>query len=631
MTRPDQTLPIILAVDDEPEILTALADLFEGEAQILRATSPIIALDLLSRRGDIAVIISDERMPDMMGHQFLREARRICDAEAILLTGYADLSAVVDALNEGGIAGYVAKPWEESALRTMVAGVLSRRRLRHALELERGLLHGLLENAGDAISFKDDEGRFIRLNRRKAAMLGRTIRECLGARERDLSDEAYVQQKEALERALFTGGEAVNDVLERADEASARWYAVNGIPIRDESGVIRSSVTIERDITEQRLLETRMRLADKMQALGTLVGGVAHDFNNLLTAILGNIELATKRASSDERLKRLLLNAGDAARRSAALTQRLLTFSRNQEADQTSVEVGTMLEGMKDLLRQTLGATIEISLQVESDLWPVCVDQTQLELAVLNLCVNARDAMPNGGRIEIVARNEHRRVARAGREAFVVICVRDTGSGIPPDVLPRVFDPFFTTKDVGKGTGLGLSMVHGFATQSGGRVDIDSQLGTGTTVTIRIPRGEAAVTDSDTQESSSVRRRRLNVLLVDDDPDVRSVTYEFLSELGHDITEAGGGEAALEIWKQGRFDIVLADFSMPVMTGVDLAARIHECDPHQQVTIMTGYADADRIPPSIAILQKPFSLEQLRQALESEAGNWGPNRRTAAR
>ena len=319
------------------------------------------------------------------------------------------------------------------------------------------------------------------------------------------------------------------------NEGATEWYLVHRIPILDESGSVTTIATIERDITERKLLEMRLRQADKMQALGTLAGGIAHDFNNLLMAVLGSLDLAARRAPDDPRLNRLLQNATYAAERGASLTQRLLSFSRQRDLSLRSVNVNEVINDMNDLLLRTLGGVVRIDKKLSSNVWSAIVDPDQLELAILNLCINARDAMPEGGVISLSTRNtsvEENAIAELPAGDYVVVAVADEGGGIPAEILNRVVEPFFTTKEVGKGTGLGLPMVYGLAQQSGGTVTIESTVGAGTIVELYLAR----TGPSDARRKRGARElasaQAVRILLVDDDPEVRAVTSAYLDRNG---------------------------------------------------------------------------------------------------
>ncbi|MBM6583160.1 response regulator [Microvirga sp. BT689] len=607
----------ILVVDDEPDILIALEDLFENDYRVLTASSPTQALDILRHEPDVAIIISDQRMPEMQGDEFLAKARNVSDAEAILLTGYADLKAVIGAVNKGRIMAYVPKPWDPNALSNMVAAAYQRRMLARELDTERALLHGLMESTGDLISFKDLEGRFVRLNAGKARSLGCAAGDCLGRRERDyVSPERATMLEEAERRAIEA--RQPDEVIEERTlpDGKTQWFLINHIPILDEAGAVTNLATIERDITERKLMEMRLRQADKMQALGTLAGGVAHDFNNLLMAVLGSLDLASRRAPDDPRLTRLLQNATYAAERGASLTQRLLSFSRQRDLRLQAVDVNQVIAGMSDLLTRTLGGVIRIERHLANELWAAMVDPDQLELAILNLCINARDAMEENGVLTLSTRNEdveEGRITDLTSGDYVVISVADSGSGIPPEVLARVLEPFFTTKEVGKGTGLGLPMVYGLAQQSGGTVTIHSTLGVGTTVELYLARAATAQDGRPLEERSIADDApKVRILLVDDDAEVRTVTAAYLTEMGHRVVEAADGSSALDILKaDDQLDVLIADFAMPGMTGTDLADKAREIRSDLGILLVTGYADPKRVPYGHLMLHKPFSRTDL--------------------
>jgi CheY-like chemotaxis protein len=363
-------------------------------------------------------------------------------------------------------------------------------------------------------------------------------------------------------------------------------------------------------------METRLRQADKMQALGTLAGGVAHDFNNLLMAVLGSLDLASRRLPDDPRLARLLQNAIYAAERGASLTQRLLSFSRQRDLKLQAVNVTQVIADMNDLLARTLGGTLRIERHLAEDLWCATVDPDQLELAVLNLCINARDAMPEYGTLTLSTRNVTARdeeIADLPGGDYVVVSVADTGQGMPPDVLNRVFEPFFTTKEVGKGTGLGLPMVYGLAQQSGGTVTINSTVGQGTVVELYLARSsEDQRQEAGEDPSSDVAATRARILLVDDDAGVRSVTAAYLSDMGHQVMEASTGAAAFRIIESDPvIDLLVADFAMPEMTGLELSIQARKIVPDLRILLVTGYADPEKVPEGYPVLNKPFGRRDL--------------------
>lgn len=404
-------------------------------------------------------------------------------------------------------------------------------------------------------------------------------------------------------------------------------------PIWGETGTLLGFAKITRDITEvtqaqQALEQTREALfqAQKMQAIGQLSGGIAHDFNNLLTVILGNLEIVRKRVSDDPKVIRLLDNATQGAMRGVSLTQRMLAFARRQELKTESVEIPALVEGITGLLRSSLGPSVKLETCFAPDLEPVVADVNQLELAVLNLATNARDAMPNGGSIVISARNAEvndptRSSLPAGR--YVRLHITDTGEGMDSVTLAQATDPFFTTKGVGKGTGLGLSMVHGFIAQLGGRFILKSQKDQGTTAELWLPvatEGAVARQAIETPFLSPVPG--LSVLVVDDDSLVLTSTSLLLEDLGHRVISAASGAQALEAFESGQtIDLVITDMAMPHMNGAQLAHAIRLLKPTMPIILATGYAERlEGFATELPRLSKPFTqlnlVEIISQAMK---------------
>lgn len=617
MIPENQRQGTILVVDDEPDILIAIKDLFEDEYRVVSTTSPLEALDILASEPDIAVILSDQRMPEMSGDEFLAQAREHSEAEAILLTGYADLKAVIGAVNKGRIMAYMPKPWDPSLLAVMVRSAYERRVLAREFDMERALLRGLMESTTDQISFKDLDGRFMRLNASKARSFDVSPTLCLGRRESEFVTPERAAAILEAERATIAARAPAERLEERTTaEGATQWHLVHRIPILDETGTVATIATIERDVTERKLMELRLRQADKMQALGTLAGGIAHDFNNLLMAVLGSLDLASRRAPDDPRLNRLLQNATYAAERGASLTQRLLSFSRQRDLSLRAVDVNEVIHDMNDLLMRTLGGVVRIERNLSDALWPAMVDPDQLELAILNLCINARDAMAEGGQILLSTRNANvaeGEIADLPGGDYVVIAVRDEGAGIPPDILSRVIEPFFTTKEVGKGTGLGLPMVYGLAQQSGGTVTIESNVGRGTVVELYLARTMTTDDAAEREERAvSPSAPKIRILLVDDDAEVRAVTSAYLIEMGHRVIEAPDGASAIDILRTDRqIDLLVADFAMPGMTGFDLAVKAREHREGIGILLVTGYADPGKMAQGFPLLHKPFGRGDL--------------------
>jgi len=604
-------LPLILLVDDEPDILVALKDLFEGQYRVLTAGSGREGLQTLAVNSGVAVIVSDQRMPEMTGDVFLSQARTMSDAAAVLLTGYADLRAVVAALNEGGIVGYAPKPWEPEGLRAMVAMVAGAADLRRALAREQALLLGLMDRIPAEISFKDRDGQTIQVNNRKAEAM------------RSQGDGATGLSAE--EVGVMRSGQPLVTIGEEATVAGVRWFETEIVPIAGEGGEVVHLAVISRDVTAQKTAQMQLRQSDKLRALGTLAGGVAHDFNNLLTVILGSLGIAGRKLGDDAAVGKYLDSATEAAQRCASLVQRLLSFSRPTDNRASLVDLPAILANAHDLVTQALGSGCEVVWNIADDLWPAFLESNELELALLNLAVNARDAMAANGEIAIGAHNTTLAApdSRLGLTAgdYVVLTVKDTGEGMLPETLSRVTEPFFTTKPPGQGTGLGLSIVHGFVQRSGGALDITSQIGDGTQVVIYLPRGDTAVGAASVTAPLAVvpDDRRLCVLVVDDEALVRDVTAEFLRELGHEVLEAANGQAALELLNANhdRIDLAIVDFAMPGMNGVDLAIAARTQRPKLPVILLSGYYDLDAVPTDLSIVHKPFTDAGLLEAISA--------------
>ena len=401
----------------------------------------------------------------------------------------------------------------------------------------------------------------------------------------------------------------------------------------------RANRDLENQIVQREKAEAALRQSQKMEAIGRLTGGIAHDFNNMLAIVMGSLDLLLRRyANADPNLLRFARDAREGAGRAATLTQRLLAFSRLQPLKPTSVDVARVVEEMASLLRRTLGETIRVEIATSPGLWRAHIDPSELETALLNLAINARDAMPDGGALTLRAANAELEPAAGDLDSevapgpYVRVAVADTGAGIPAELLSQVFEPFFTTKPTGKGTGLGLSQVLGFIKQSGGHVRIDSTVGAGTTVELYLPRSRAAETPPPPPPPPLARPRGdVTVLVVEDEPGVRSFATEALAELGYRAVAADGGEAALSRLRQ-RDDItvLLTDVVMPGVNGQALAEEALRLRPGLTVVFMTGYDRSaivrqGSLAPGANLVSKPFTIGQLGAVLEKLLGSKPPS------
>lgn len=387
--------------------------------------------------------------------------------------------------------------------------------------------------------------------------------------------------------------------------------------VRERTGEVHAAHrSLLEEVAQREQAQEQLRHSQKMEAIGQLTGGVAHDFNNLLMVVLGNLELLGKHVTGDRKASRLVEGALQGARRGAALTQRLLAFARRQDLQVKPVDLAELVSGMNDLLRRSVGSSVSIETRLLPGLQPALVDANQVELALLNLAVNARDAMPDGGVLSISLREEQV-VGDAGDldgGTYLVLSVTDNGSGMDAETLKKAVDPFFSTKELGKGTGLGLSMIHGLAVQLNGALRLTSKLGVGTTAELWLPATERrpeqpAETDLPLPQTAS----KLKILLVDDDTLIAMSSVEMLEDLGHEVVEANSGSQALELIRTGgHFDVMITDYSMPGMTGAQLAQAVRTIRPTLPIVLATGYAD---LPAGAEVdlprLGKPYNQDQL--------------------
>lgn len=370
---------------------------------------------------------------------------------------------------------------------------------------------------------------------------------------------------------------------------------------------------LQAEIAQRRQAESALVQSQKMEAIGQLTGGLAHDFNNLLTAVIGNLDLIRARAV-EPRIARLAESAFRAAERGAKLTAQLLAFSRTQQLATRPTDVNALIVGMRELLNQSLGASVILKTALTRPLVPAMADANQLELAILNLALNGRDAMPEGGTITI-------RTGLAEDGSFIKIDVIDSGTGMPPDVVLRAFEPFFTTKPAGKGTGLGLSQVYGIARQLGGDVQISSEVGSGTTVSVLLPVANVGTTDEALRETRPLEARDAEkILVIDDDGDVRGMVVSFLKGLGYQVAAAESGALGLDILPDFSPDLVVLDFAMPGANGAEVAVAIREREPDVKILFVSGYADSSVLEAATGnapVLRKPFRPVELATAVRA--------------
>jgi PAS domain S-box-containing protein len=482
----------------------------------------------------------------------------------------------------------------------------------------------LVQGVSDyAIYMLDKEGKITSWNSGAQAIKGYTEAEVLG--------QHFSLFYTAPDRARGAPGIALRTALEQGKfEAEAErvrkdgslfWAHVLIDPIYTEAGEHVGFAKITRDITEKKQGEEELRRtqeallqSQKLQALGELAGGIAHDFNNLMTVMRGSADFLLKQPDLPAEKRTRYLNVMlETAERATSLTSQLLAFARRQPLEPEVIDLSLRLDAMGEMLQRTLGSLYELKLDLAPALWAVEIDPTGLEAALLNAVVNARDAMPSGGTITISTRNR----ARQDGEG-VLLSIRDTGDGIPPETLKRVFEPFFTTKPTGKGTGLGLSQIHGYAIQSGGSARIDSQVGEGTVVELWIPRTTKQRPRDKAPETGLALPKGLRVLLVEDSEHVRYFGNQLLNDLGCTVFEAPGGQEALDLLLEQTVDVVFSDIVMPGMNGLELASEVKRCYPAIPVLLASGYSSKQFIPKdqrAFPILRKPYKLETLAMSI----------------
>ncbi len=511
-------------------------------------------------------------------------------------------------------------------------------------KVDAALYQRLVQSVIDyAIFMLDEEGHVASWNPGAERIKGYSTDEILGEHFSRFYTPEDIEKRvpwNALESAR-TEGRFTAEGWRRRKDGSRFWASVVIDPIRDDDGKIIGFAKITRDLTERREAQIELEKSQqalfqsqKMEAVGQLTGGLAHDFNNLLAGITGSLDLMKPRLAQGRinDVERYITAAQGAASRAAALTHRLLAFARRQPLEAKPVDINKLISGIEELIRRTAGPGITIETILAAGLWTCLCDKNQLENAILNLCINARDAMPNGGRITVETVNTWVDEAGAAQRdmsvgQYVAICVSDTGEGMSKETIAKAFDPFFTTKPIGKGTGLGLSMIYGFAKQSGGQARIYSEVGHGTTVKIYLPRhrgpAEAAFVEAKSDELPKSQAGE-TVLVVDDEPTVRMLIGDTLAELGYRRIEAADAASAMKVLESDvNIDLLITDVGLPgEMNGKQLADAVRKSRPKLKILFITGYAQNaavsnGHLDPGMHVLSKPFPMDQLASRIRS--------------
>lgn len=580
----------------------------------------------------------------------LKREGQVLDFEADLIAKHGKVRSTVlsaEAIEVGG----------EEALLLVWNDITERKEMERALRESESRLRAVFDNTPVCLNLKDLEGRYLLINKPYEEWFGRSAEDVIGKKASEfLPPNMQVENFTETERRVLESGQVLElDVtIPRAERAvlekgeafrkegkSLRYdgtlhdrYLIK-FPVKSEDGSINAIGTVAMDVTERKNMERQLQHAQKMEAVGQLTGGIAHDFNNLLQIIQGNLEMVLDDAKGDmDRLRECVERAFMASRRGGKLTQQLLAFSRKQTLHPEPTDPNQLVGGMVDILVRTLGEDIDLNTDLEDDIAPIVIDRNGLENAILNLAVNAKNAMPKGGKLTLRCAERYLDQHLGAEDGaippgrYVEISVTDTGEGMTPEVLARAVEPFYTTKGIGEGSGLGLSMVYGFASQSNGRLILESEEGKGTTATIMIPVDESGATPASAQLPDTEDNRDVGggtVLVVEDDLDVRKSAVMVLQALGYDTREAGDAIAALEMVEHDdTIDILFSDVVMPKgMSGLDLARQVTERDPGLRIVLTSGYPEAELeqsglLESGFAVLRKPYSNEQLLTALETE-------------
>ena len=651
----------VLLVDDDDKNLLAVATVLEDLGEMVLARSGEEALRHLLK-GEFAVILLDVFMPGMDGYETAQIIRGREQTKRIPIIFLSAVNKEAEHLWRGysmGAVDYVFKPVDPLILRSKVAVFVDlfekSREIERKARQEQALLDANLAANAERLRAEQE---LRRLEQRQAVII-QSLPMVLYLEPHDahprvptyisgdfkaitgFSHEEVAKQPSIWSERIHPDDRirvlAAIDARRKTGRLSLeyRWQCADGnyrhfldqaVLLKDAEGRPVEFAGTLTDITEQRSLEGQLVQAQKMDAIGKLTGGIAHDFNNLLAAVIGGLSLIERRGEVSSEQGRVLAMTKRAAEQGSTLVQRLLAFARRQKLEPHPVDFRALRNAVADLLAHTLGGLVDIVWRVDPKVWNVFADQAQLELALINLIINARDAMPGGGTVTISA--ENRTVGAdelpefAGGD-YVLLSITDNGTGISPENLEKVMDPFFTTKEVGKGSGLGLSMVYGFAKQSNGAFRIKSAVGDGTTAELWLPRAltAEAIADAPPEERRRKRRARaLKVLLVDDHEVVRSTTAALLEEMGHTVLEAADGNEALTILRRKDCvcDLLITDYAMPHLSGTDFLSQARELCPNVPALIITGYVDANAIgnrPADVEILPKPFTPNALDDAI----------------
>jgi len=619
----------ILVIDDDPDTCQSIGDVLELRGHsVSTATRGQSALAVLAKSA-VNVALLDIQLPDVSGLDLLGSIRTSSPStEVIIITGHASVPTAIQAIN-GTAFAYLTKPFEMDHLLAVVEKALEKQRLERALrESEERYrkssqtLQTLIDAAPVTIFALDENERITLWNKAAERQWGWTADEVLGRPVETVPDHKRAEFEESLARNR-RGESTLSETQGQHRDGTIRDVLISRAPIFNSEGRVAGTMGVVVDITEQKQLEGQLRQAVKMEGIGRLAGGIAHDFNNLLTVIGGRTYLMLGQLPADDPTRRDVHLIEETVRRAAGLTRQLLAFSRNQVLTPAVLDVNEVVSGMKSLLARLLGEDVSLRIVEDPSAGRVTADPGQLEQVIVNLAINARDAMPAGGRLTIETGNavvDHAYMQQRvdfSPGLYVVLTVSDSGTGMDAATSARIFEPFFTTKEPGKGTGLGLSTAYGIVKQSNGHITVYSEPGRGTTFRIYLPRTDADVAAASTKVDVAPRGTE-TVLLVEDDANIRELARELLEISGYTVLESVDVQDAVRIAEshQGDIHLLITDVVMPEMGGHVLANAVARCRPNIKVLYMSGYTDEavirhGVINPGTAFLQKPFTAGTL--------------------
>jgi PAS domain S-box-containing protein len=617
----------ILVVDDDAQMLKTITDILRlhGHSPVIAATGHEALEITREMREAPAVALVDLKLPDMDGIELVGRLREIAElTEVVILTGNASVDSAVRALREKS-NDYLVKPVQPDQLVGTIqrAGERwQRRRAEIGMRESEERLRLIFDHVSDALFIAHDSGRIIDANPAACVLSGLSLEKLRLLKIADVVPESSVED------ASDPSSANAQDDVEFSRFSSQRRGTTNGKVLDVRSAAFAPGVLVHtvRDLTRQRKLEDQLLHAQKMEAIGQLAGGVAHDFNNLLTVIMSYSSLLLADIETNEAVRGDVQEISNAADRAAALTRQLLAFSRKQVLQMRAINVNDVVADVEKMLRRLIGEDIALTTHLDPDLALINADPGQLEQVLINLVVNARDAMPGGGTLTITTDNaelfdeQGERYLAAAPGKYVMLAVTDTGSGMTKDIQQRLFEPFYTTKPVGKGTGLGLATVHGIVKQSGGDVYVYSELGHGTTFKVYFPRltKPADVLMTTAEYRAIAPRGSETLLLAEDDEALRGLGARVLSGLGYNVLVARTGGEALRIVAEykGAIDLIATDVVMPEMNGSQLVEKVLLARPDIRVLFMSGYTDDEVMRRGVidgqtAFLQKPFTPDLL--------------------